>query len=91
MKASKKSEVKMENSDKKRKASQDIDDQEKKTLKKVHNEGDLHAVNKWWEKDESEDDQKWMNLEHHGVLFPALYQKHNVKPIYNSQPIELNA
>ena len=32
---------------------------------------------------------KWRTLEHHGVVFPELYEPHGVKPLYDGRPLEL--
>lgn len=41
--------------------------------------------------DEEEDSEiKWRYLEHHGVLFPDYWNKHNVKAKYEGKPIELS-
>ena len=81
----------------KRKASQETEELKSsigvKNVSKVivKGESDLHTVNKWWEKEESQDEQKWNYLEHHGVLFPALYTKHQVRPLYEGKPVDLTA
>jgi len=54
---------------------------------------DIINVNRWWEKDESDNedsDKKWKTLEHNGVIFPAKYEPHNVKILYKNTPITLN-
>ncbi|CAD8212782.1 unnamed protein product [Paramecium pentaurelia] len=50
----------------------------------------------WWEEanpEESEEEeqqgQEWRYLEHHGVLFPPFYKRHNVGLIYNGKLITL--
>lgn len=42
------------------------------------------------DEDDENSDIKWKYLEHHGVLFPDYWNKHNVKPKYDDKPIELN-
>ena len=59
---------------------------------KVGTTNEIQGVNKWWEdSDEGGDDTKWNYLEHNGILFPNFWVKHNVKPLYNGEPIELNS
>ncbi|XP_077249657.1 DNA topoisomerase 1-like [Tasmannia lanceolata] len=33
--------------------------------------------------------QKWITLEHNGVIFPPPYKPHGVKMLYNGQPVDL--
>lgn len=40
--------------------------------------------------DEEDSEIKWRYLEHHGVLFPDYWNKHNVKVKYEGKPLELN-
>lgn len=35
--------------------------------------------------------KKWTTLEHHGIKFPPLYQKHNIPIIYNGEKIILDS
>ncbi|EAS05059.2 DNA topoisomerase I (macronuclear) [Tetrahymena thermophila SB210] len=42
------------------------------------------------DEDDENSDIKWKYLEHHGVLFPDYWQKHNVRPRYDGKPIDLN-
>ncbi|ONK70111.1 uncharacterized protein A4U43_C05F30370 [Asparagus officinalis] len=37
----------------------------------------------------SDGGQKWMTLEHNGVIFPPPYKPHGVKMLYNGQPVDL--
>lgn len=43
------------------------------------------------ENEEEEDSEiRWKYLEHHGVVFPDYWNKHNVKVTYDGKIIELN-
>lgn len=52
---------------------------------------DIIQINKWWDKpaEGDEDELRWHNLEHNGVLFPPKYEPHKIKIRYKSEPIEL--
>ncbi|EGR32433.1 hypothetical protein IMG5_083110 [Ichthyophthirius multifiliis] len=41
------------------------------------------------EEQDDENDIKWKYLEHHGVLFPDYWKKHNIKIMYDNKPIDL--
>lgn len=43
-----------------------------------------------FEEEEEDDEIKWRYLEHHGVLFPDYWNKHNVRVIYDGKPMELS-
>lgn len=51
----------------------------KKKVKKENNDDD---------EDEEEELIKWKYLEHHGVLFPDYWQRHNIRIKYNGQPVD---
>lgn len=49
-----------------------------------------HESSHWWEDDvEDQSTEKWNSLEHHGVMFPPLYQPHHVPLLYNGEPVVL--
>ncbi len=54
---------------------------------------DIVQINKWWEQpveeEGEEEDLRWKNLEHNGVLFPPSYQPHKIKIKYKNEEIEL--
>jgi len=41
------------------------------------------------DEDDENSDIRWRYLEHHGVLFPDYWNKHNIKASYDGHPIEL--
>ena len=52
---------------------------------------DVIQINKWWEKpaEGGDEELRWHSLEHNGVLFPPMYEPHNVKIKYKGEPIDL--
>jgi DNA topoisomerase-1 len=52
--------------------------------------GDILQVYKWWEEAIDEDEEtKWKNLTHNGLLFTGKYEPHEVKMKYKGQEISL--
>jgi DNA topoisomerase-1 len=45
---------------------------------------------KWWEQPELPAGLQWNTLEHNGVFFPPPYVAHNVKLLYDGEPVDLN-
>lgn len=46
---------------------------------------------KWWEAEELPEGKRWRSLVHNGIMFPPSYERHNVKMLYDGQPVELTA
>lgn len=79
----------------KKKENVEADNKIKNKLKKLlstQGMSDVISVNRWWEKDDLNEDneKKWDSLEHNGVIFPPRYQPHGVKLLYKGEPISLS-
>merc|ERR550519_1607682 len=58
-----------------------------KILKKTEN--DYEPINRWWEKENRNDNRKFDYLEHHGLMFGTDYEPHGMPVIHNGTPIVL--
>eukprot|EP00746_Dinoflagellata_sp_MGD_P161734 gnl/MRDRNA2_/MRDRNA2_88989_c0_seq1.p1 gnl/MRDRNA2_/MRDRNA2_88989_c0~~gnl/MRDRNA2_/MRDRNA2_88989_c0_seq1.p1 ORF type:complete len:751 (+),score=185.09 gnl/MRDRNA2_/MRDRNA2_88989_c0_seq1:64-2253(+) len=60
----------------------------------VKTEGDYEPMNRWWEKTDyssgKRGGQKWDKFEHHGVMFPDPFERHNVPLYYDGKPVQLS-
>ncbi|KAN0040528.1 hypothetical protein ACTA71_008865 [Dictyostelium dimigraforme] len=64
----------------------------KRKLKDEEGDGgeEGEGVNKWWEKEEDEDDSiKWTTLVHNGPVFSPAYTPHGVKFMYDGKVVKL--
>merc|ERR1711981_272473 len=62
----------------------------KKALAKIEEEEERNQY-KWWLEPPLPKGKKWKTLQHNGPLFAPPYQKHNVKMLYDGEPIDLDA
>lgn len=53
-------------------------------------EADIEPINKWWEHDQDMS-EKWVTLEHHGLMFSEEWTPHGVPIRYNGKVVELDA